>query len=249
VPRTTARTWLGGGAEGQGDGIGGELKARRDGGIAEEREARDDAQAVGRDGLGDGELQAARVEGDFGDGDAGGGRGEFEVERRGIEGGELLRDGDELAGDGGVLAREKFGDGERAGVFAVAGREINGAVGIEGNAGDAGGELGEFELLLVRDQRGVEVAENFFGAAARREHGGDGEMRAGDADLARIELAGGERPRIEAHVDGARGDDGLGERGEGQAGVFDEDAAGGIERGAAKGGADTGGGEAVFERA
>ena len=107
----------------------------------------------------------------------------------------------------------------------------------------------EFELLLVRDQRGVEIAENFLGAAARREHRRDGETGARDADLARVELAGGERPGIEANVDRAGGNDGLVEGGEGQAGVFDEDAAGGIEGGAAERGAHAGGGEAVFERA
>lgn len=99
----------------------------------------------------------------------------------------------------------------------------------------------------MRNQGRIQIPEDFLGPAAGREHRGDGEGRAGEAEFAGLKLPARERPRIEAHVNGAGGDDGLNESGEGEPGVFDQDATGGVKRGATESRADAGGGEALLD--
>ena len=119
------------GAEREREGIGGEIEPCGHGGVAEERNLGDDVQPVGLHGLGDRELQTAGEECDACDGDARFRGGEFELQGGLVKCGELGGDGDELAGDGGVVADEKFGDRQGVGPGGVAWREVNGAVGDE----------------------------------------------------------------------------------------------------------------------
>ena len=209
-----------------------QVKRRHDRRLALQGEPGREPEPGGLQGEGSFQLQAAGEHGDVGEGPARFRRGEFDAELGLVQRGELRGQADELAAKVGIVAGEEVGDRQRLNLGpGRRGGQVHGAMDRHGEARHGRGQVFDDQFIFPRPERAVEIADDGLGLAGGRQHGGHREAGVGQVHAARLKPAGEQRPRIDFHIGGTRGDDRFAESREQDPHVIDQDAARGVKMG------------------